>query len=335
MSLFIEHSCERQAQATAGGAWAGCLRWQQHQISWGLINFLENGRCLREGRDGKNRFLRHYLLLDEKMDIGSTVEAWSVNPYVKDWFISPVLGAVAGALFNAFVNSKDEGNGQRIGGALPPPRTVSETRVVYVKTRERAESDGKSEMAIALLFLASIVYAYAAHAPRLIDGGINVAYSSFTLSCFFIIFALWRGRVLGLQWVFVFLYSAVLAAVSAYLLFQAQSGLVPWFPAEIANKGLVGFFLNSLSEYGRRYAITQALGLLCVATVLLWSVGWAIHYIALINNYATGGNRFWSFMVGASRLFGGWRGVLVSLGTFFVDGTFLELWLQQGSIPRS
>jgi len=188
-----------------------------------------------------------------------------------------------------------------------------------------------------LTFLAFIVYAYAAHANRLIDVGINVAYSSFTFSLFFVCFALWRGRVLGMQWVYVFLYSGALAASSAYLLFIAHSRLVPWFPSVIEKKGLVGFFLNSLDEYGRRYVITQALGLLGVATTLLWSFGWAIHYIALINNYAAGGNRFWSWLVGITRVFGGVGGVIVPivlllLGTLLLDGTILELWLRTGNV---
>ncbi|WP_439669193.1 hypothetical protein DAMDJJ_28050 [Cupriavidus necator] len=264
------------------------------------------------------------------MDISSSISSWALNPLVKDWFLSPLAGAVMGALFNAFVNSKN--NDVQSSKIQPPARTIYETRVVYRRSKDSSGGKGDNpELGFAVIFLVVVVYLYAAHAARIVDTGLTVAYCSTTFSLFFFAFAVWRGRVLGYEWAGVFLFSTVLAGTVAALLGTARAQLVPWFPAAIAKAGVVGFYLNQLDDYGRLYAVTQGLGILCTLAALLFSIGWALHYIALVNNFAVNGNSFWSAIVRMTRAFSGAFGVcfslvLVVIAHLLLDGTILDLW---------
>jgi len=266
------------------------------------------------------------------MDVGNSMSAWALNPMVKDYFLGPFVGAVMGALFNAYVGSKDSSN--NAGGVQPPARTVIETKVVYKQSTSGGNSGSNPELAIAFFVLGAVIYLYAAYAAQIIDAGLQIAYSSATFSVCFLAFSLWRGRVLGYQWVGVFLFSALLACGCTVLLNMAQGGIVPWFTDAIAKHGIIGFYLNALNEHGRSYAVTQGLGIAGTAIVLLFSIGWALHYIALVNNFAVAGNAFWSGIVRLTKVFSGVFGVLlsvISLGVSYLllDGTIMNLWLRK------
>ncbi|PLP96634.1 hypothetical protein [Cupriavidus pauculus] len=266
------------------------------------------------------------------MDVGSSLSSWALNPLVKDWFLSPFIGAVMGALFTAFVSSKDS---NRSGLPQPPARTIYETRVVYQNSAKSRQGDGGNpELGFAFVVLGAVIYLYAVHAAKIIDAGLHVAYSSAAFSVCFFAFSLWRGRILGYQWAGIFLFSALMAWGSTILLGMAQVRIVPWFADAMTKHGIVGFYLNAVDEHGRSYAITQGFGIACTWLVLLFSIGWAIHYIALVNNFAADGNKLWSGIVRLTKVFSGAFGagfsiVMLILSYFLIDGTIMNLWLNR------
>lgn len=212
--------------------------------------------------------------------------AWFNDPLVQSLLISPFVGAVFGALF-AGLNS-------------PPspaaPVTVHQTVVIFKQTivvnqngrKSSSQDDGAAYLIAMGLLIAGITWGYSRYSTEILGYWLSGLFSATAFILSAGIASAIRGHYSNAEWAWYIFAPIVAVGFSFYLVHLAQLAIIPGAREAAQNQGFVDFYMKTLREEHRTWLLLQIGGVLFGVLATLAATLRSVHYLALMNQRATG-----------------------------------------------
>ncbi|MNK94251.1 hypothetical protein D3C87_1144460 [compost metagenome] len=258
------------------------------------------------------------------------LQAWFNDPIVQSVVISPLVGAVLGVLF-AGLNGSPSPNA---------PITVQQTTVIFNKTvvvNENRQRSGSPDDVWLYLFalvaaVAGTTWGYSRYASEIL-----AHWSTGLFACLAFILAAGiasalRGQYSNLEWAGYIFAPCIAVAFSLYLASLAERGIIPGGRDAAQQNGLFDFYFRILKEEHRIWILFQLLGVALGVVAALTATLRSIHYLALMNQRATGNlSKIWRSVAWITLFSARSSGIFIVLiaifsSYFMLSGQAYKLW---------
>lgn len=230
--------------------------------------------------------------------------SWANSPVVQSLILSPLIGAIMGAVLTALVQPAPAQN-----------QTVQQANIIFItqyrEVRSRRSSnsdDGYGIIAVAALGVLAITWAYARYAQAGIDLWIFLTLTLLSFNFAAALVATFKQELLS-HWILYILTPMAALGFSLWLASEARDGVVPGAAEAAARHGMVQFYMNALNQEHRFWLATQAAGVLSGVVATLLSGMRLTYYVALSNQRGHGKlAHLWRRIAGLNRLSAGGSG---------------------------
>jgi hypothetical protein len=257
--------------------------------------------------------------------------AWFSDPLVQSILISPLISAILGVLFSGL-----SGPPLQISEVSTQPRVIIQKHTTVINNTASGSGNSEDGLAImigALLLMAVIVGAYSAYSIEILKTVLAIILGCLAFVLTAAITSVIRGYHRSNAWFLHILFPLASLGFCFYLVYLAQTGLIPGAREAARNNGLIVFYFKILNHEQRTWMMLQVLGVALLLLLSLASACGALHYLACINQYGSSRlSGMWVRVVMATRLVSGWRGVaayvlLGGVAFIMLSGTIYQ-WLK-------
>jgi len=256
--------------------------------------------------------------------------AWFNNSLVQSDIVSPLIGAILGALFAGLNSTPAQG----------APVSVNQTVIVFKETvivNQWRQNSNSSDDAIAYLFTvfvlaAAVMWGYSRYSEEILRYWLNGLFS-----CTAFIFSAglassFHGHYSSSEWKWYIFAPIVVVIFSFYLIHLAKSGTIPGAREAAQSTNFFNFYIRVLKDNHRMWLLFQIAGLLLGVVSAFTATIRSLYYLLIMNQRSGSGMAtLWSSMARLTMFSSGRTGTLIItvsiiISYFTLSGTAYEWW---------
>lgn len=210
---------------------------------------------------------------------------WFNDPLIQSDIISPLVGAIFGIILAGLNNQPAQG----------APVSIDQTTVIFKQTiiinqnRSRSSDDGWLYLIMLFVIVAGITWSYSRYSYEILHYWLNGLFSCLAFILSAGVASALRGQFNTPEWRW-YIFTPIAALFFSFYLFHlATLGIIPGAREAAQRHGYIEFYLKVLKDEHRIWLLLQILGVFLGVVSAITATFRSLHYLALMNQRATGG----------------------------------------------